>query len=276
MPRLIDLLDRYDGVLLDAFGVLNDGRGALPGARELIAQLRASRTPFAVVTNDASRLPATCEARFAAMGLAIPADRVVTSGSLLAPWLRARGLAAARVMVLGTDDARAYVAASGATLAPVADDAELDVLAVCDDAGYDFLTGVEAALTAASRALDAGRAPALVLPNPALVYPRAGGALGFTAGAVAMLIETALARRHADAPRFAHLGKPERHLFDAAAALFPSRKLLMVGDQLETDVAGALAAGLDAALLTGHASVSRGTRASPASVTPTFVIDALV
>src|SRR5262245_35748817 len=108
MAALVDLLPRYDGVLLDAYGVLNDARGPLPGARELIARLRADATPFAVVTNDASRLPSTCEHRFAAMGLDIPAERVVTSGSLLAPHLRARGLERARVMVLGTDDSRAY------------------------------------------------------------------------------------------------------------------------------------------------------------------------
>jgi HAD superfamily hydrolase (TIGR01450 family) len=273
MPALIDVLDRYDGVLLDAYGVLNDARGALPGAAALIAHLREAGKAFAIVTNDASRLPETIARRFAAMGLDVPAERVVTSGSLLAPWLRERELERARVMVLGTDDSRAYVAAAGASLAPLADDAEIDVLAVCDDAGFDFLPGLEATLTAASRALDAGRALSLVLPNPDLVYPRGGGALGFTAGAIALVIEAALARRHPGAPRFAHLGKPERHLFDAAAALFPTRNLLMVGDQLETDIAGARAAGLDAALLTGHAAVSRG---ASEAIAPTFVIDALV
>jgi HAD superfamily hydrolase (TIGR01450 family) len=272
MPRLLDVIDRYDGVLLDAYGVLNDARGALPGARELIASLRV---PFAVVTNDASRLPSTCETRFAAMGLPIAADRIVTSGSLLAPWLRAHGFAhaSARVMVLGTDDARAYVASAGATLAPLDERAEIDVLAVCDDAGFDFLDGIEAALNAASRALDAGRPLALVLPNPDLVYPKGAGTFGFTAGAIALLIEAALLRRHPDAPRFAHLGKPERHLFDAAAALFPSRNLLMVGDQLETDIAGARAAGLDTALLLGAAAVSRRI---DRSIAPTHVIEALV
>ena len=273
MPALLDVIDRYDGVLLDAYGVLNDARGALPGAAALIAALHERGTPFAVVTNDASRLPSTCAARFATRGLAISADRIVTSGSLLAPWLTARGLDRARVMVLGTADSIAYVAAAGASIAPIDEHAELDVLAVCDDAGYDFLPGVEAALNAASRALDAGRALALVLPNPDLVYPKGGGAFGFTAGAIALLIESVLARRHADAPRFAHLGKPERHLFDAATKLFATEKLLMVGDQLETDIAGAQAAGLDTALLLTHAAVSR----APAShVTPTFVIESLV
>jgi len=265
-------LDRYDGVLLDAYGVLNDARGALPGAREIFEQMTK---PFAVVTNDASRLPETCARRFASFGFDVPPDRIVTSGSLLAPWLRERGLDRARVMVLGTADSIAYVEQAGASIVPLDPRAELDVLAVCDDAGYDFLPGIEAALSACARALDRGAPLSLVLPNPDLVYPKGDGAIGFTAGSIALLIETVLARRHASAPRFAHLGKPERHLFDAAARLFSSRRLLMVGDQLETDIAGALAAGLDAAHLVTHASISPGSRADRA-VTPTYTIDSLV
>src|SRR5262249_55398337 len=179
-PRLLDVLDlhrdRYDGVLLDAYGVLNDARGVLPGARELLAALRARALPFAVVTNDASRLPETCARRFAGMGLDVPAERVVTSGSLLAPWLRERDLAHARVMAVGTDAPRAYAAAAGAAVVPLDERADIDVLAVCDDAGYPFLEGIEAALTAALRALEAGRPLALVLPNPDLCYPKGDGA----------------------------------------------------------------------------------------------------
>src|SRR5687768_9541432 len=90
--RLDDILPRYDAVLLDAYGVLVDGGGALPGAHELIATLRARRQPFAVVTNDASRLPATVAARLAGLGLDVDVDLVITSGSLIGPHLRDRGL----------------------------------------------------------------------------------------------------------------------------------------------------------------------------------------
>src|SRR5262249_44535638 len=77
------LLDRCDGVLLDACGVLVDGSGVLPGAAPLLDELARRGTPYAIVTNDASRSPATCAARFAARGIAVAAERVVTSGSLL-------------------------------------------------------------------------------------------------------------------------------------------------------------------------------------------------
>ncbi|MBC7973943.1 MAG: haloacid dehalogenase, partial [Myxococcales bacterium] len=85
------LLDRYEGVLLDAYGVLVDGRGLLPGAAALLAELTRRGTPFAIVTNDASRSPATYVERFARLGVPIDAERIVTSGSLLPGYFRDHG-----------------------------------------------------------------------------------------------------------------------------------------------------------------------------------------
>jgi HAD superfamily hydrolase (TIGR01450 family) len=265
------LLDHYEGILLDVYGVLMDARGPLPGAAELLGYLEGHHRPYAIVTNDASRSPATYTARFARYGITVPPDRFVTSGSLLGGYTPIRGR---RTCVLGTDDSRAYAESGGAVVVGLGDD--LDALAVCDDSGFDFLPGIETALNAVIRAVDAGRRPALVLPNPDLVYPKGGGELGFTAGAIALLVETALARRFPVLGlRFDHLGKPEPHLFAEAArrlAIAPDR-LVMVGDQLETDIAGARAAGVATALLAG---VSRWEHAHPASaVAPRWLLDTL-
>jgi HAD superfamily hydrolase (TIGR01450 family) len=262
------LLDHYEGILLDVYGVLMDARGPLPGAAELLGYLEGHRRPYAIVTNDASRSAATYTARFARHGITVPPERFVTSGSLLAGYTPIRGK---RTCVLGTDDSRTYAEAGGATVVPLG--ADLEALAVCDDSGFDFLPGIETALNAVIRAVDAGRRPALVLPNPDLVYPKGGGDLGFTAGSIALLIETALRRRFpAHDLRFDHLGKPEPHLFAEAArrlAIVPER-LVMVGDQLETDIAGARSAGVATALLAG---VSRWEPASP--VAPAWLLDTL-
>src|SRR3954463_16444344 len=101
---ITSLLDRYDGVLLDAFGVLIDSRGALPGAAALLAELARRGTPYAIVSNDASRSQATFSSRFAALGLTVPPERFVTSGTLIADYLRERALVGARFCVLGTAD----------------------------------------------------------------------------------------------------------------------------------------------------------------------------
>lgn len=276
---LAELLAAYDGLLLDAYGVLVDGSGALPGAAALIGELNRRGTPYAVVTNDASRSQATYERKFARLGLAIAGHRVISAGSLLPGYFRTKGLAGARTCVLGTPDSVAFVVEGGGVPVEVAPGMEIDALAVCDDAGTPFLDGIELALSAVVRAVDAGRTPALVVPNPDLVYPKDARELGFTAGAMALVIEAALARRFPhDRFTFDRLGKPEPHLFVQAAKLLglaPDR-LLMIGDQLETDVAGARAAGCDAALLAG-VSRWRQEHASDAAnaVAPTWLLDKL-
>ncbi|HEY4240055.1 MAG TPA: HAD-IA family hydrolase [Kofleriaceae bacterium] len=247
------LLDEYDGVLLDAYGVLVDARGALPAARPLLAELARRGTPFAVVTNDASRSAETYERRFAGMGMIIPAAQIVTSGSLLPAYFRARGLEGARTAVLGTEDSRAYVRAGGGVPIELEPGMTIDALAVCDDSGTPFQDGLEWTMSAAIRAITEGRRPALVVPNPDLTYPKTAGEYGVTAGAMVLVIERVLARRFpADPPRFDALGKPEPHVFrEAARRLGDDKRLVMIGDTLDTDIAGARAAGLDAALLEG-------------------------
>ena len=264
------LLDAYDGVLLDAYGVLVDARGALPDTAALFRELARRGTPYAIVTNDASRAPATYTRRFAGYGIEIAPERFVTSGSLLPAYFRDRGLAGARTLVLGTADSYAYVREGGGAPIELAPGLALDAVAICDDSGTPFLDGIELALSGVIRALEDGRRPALVLPNPDLVYPKGGGELGFTAGAMALLVEAALARRFpAEALVFERLGKPAPHLFAAAAERLgiARDRLVMVGDQLETDIAGAQAAGIATALLAG---ISRWDPTAP--VAPTYLL----
>jgi ribonucleotide monophosphatase NagD (HAD superfamily) len=201
--RFAALVDRYDGFLFDAYGVLVDAGGP-PGAAAALAALTAAGKPFAVVTNDASRLPTTAAARFARVGLPIAAEQVVSSGLMLGPAVAAAGLAGARAIVLGTADARAYAADAGLEVVATADDAAIDALVICDDAGFDFLAGMNAALTACVRALDGGRPLGLIVANPDLVFPRGGGRAGLhrrhdggddRGGAGAALCDAAAVRR---------------------------------------------------------------------------------
>jgi ribonucleotide monophosphatase NagD (HAD superfamily) len=177
--------------------------------------------------------------------------------------------------VLGTDDSRQLVAEAGGQVCPVDPAGDYDALVVCDDDGFPFLDGINAALSALFRAFDAGRAVELVLPNPDIIYPSAGGEFAFTSGAIALLLEEALARRYPQSPpRFARLGKPYRPLYDEAVRRLGSARPLMIGDQLETDIAGALACGIDSALVVS--GVTRWLDGSAAGgVIPTYLVEGL-
>ena len=125
----------------------------------------------------------------------------------------------------------------------------------------------------ALRRLDAGRAIHLLLPNPDIVDPKSSTEMGFTSGAIALMIETALARRFASAPpKFARLGKPAGALLQRGAARLQASRIVMIGDQLETDIAAAHAAGLPSALIAG---VSRWTGARSDVAAPTYVLPSL-
>jgi len=266
--RIAELIDRYDAILLDAYGVLVHADGALPGAAELIDHLRAIGKPFFVVTNDASKLPETGAARYQSFGLAIDADHMITSGQLLAN----TGIDGARCMVLGTADSAAYVRAAGGTVVAPDEDARYDVIVVGDDAGYPFLDTMDVALTVLFRHFDRGDRVRLILPNPDLLYPRSETSYGFTAGGVAMLLEAALARRYPTRGiAFERLGKPFPPLFAEARRRAATDNLVMIGDQLETDIAGANAAGIAAALLT--TGVSRwDERSGQGGPQPTYLL----
>lgn len=265
---------RHRAVLLDAYGVLVDAGGALPGAAEAVASLERDGTPWLLVTNDASRLPETNARRLQGFGIPVPPERVLSSGALLAPWFAERSLGGARCVVLGTPDAQTFVRrAGGEVIAPSPTDLA-DVLVVADDSGYPFVETVDAVLSMLYRAFDGGRPVALVVPNPDLIYPARGGNYGFTAGTIAAMFEGALALRYPGSPpRFERLGKPARVIFEAAVARLGTRDAVMVGDQLGTDIAGALDAGLPSALaLTGV--TSRAALAASA-VRPTYVLPGL-
>lgn len=260
-----ELIEGYDALAIDAYGVLVDGQGAIGHAAAFIDALRSRNKPFLLVTNDASRTPSSIAARFAGLGIAIDVDQVLSSGSLMAPWLVAHGHADSPVAVLGPADAQQMVTSTGARLTEPSDP-DVRCIVVADDSGFDFLPTIEAALSTISRRLDAGQSIDLLLPNPDIIYPRPEGKLAFTAGAVAELLERGLAARFGPtAPSFTRLGKPHLPIFaQAKQRLGTSGRTVMLGDQLDTDVAGALAAGFDAALvLTGVGRVRPGESLQP-------------
>ena len=240
------LLARYDAILFDAYGVLVHAGGPLPGAAELLGRLNDERRTYFVVTNDASKLPTTAATRFQRFGLPIDAARILTSGMLLAGHFAAAGLRGRRCAVLGPADSACYVEDAGGVVVPP--DEAFEVLVIGDESGPPFIEWVDAALSSLLASIDAGRHVHLVVPNPDLIYPGADGGFGFAAGTVANMFEGALALRYPGRPdlRFVRLGKPNSPIFEDAMRRAGTSNVVMIGDQLETDIKGARAAGLDA------------------------------
>ena len=247
------LIERYAVILLDAYGVLVNAEGALPGAVGLLRRLNELGKAYFVLTNDATKPPEIAARRYQGFGLPIQAEFIISSGSLLTAHFQERGLAGKAVRVLGPPGSLAYVRAAGGNVAGV--DEPFEVLVVADQEGFPFLETVDATLTELFARVDAGMTVDLILPNPDLIYPSAKG-FGITSGSIALLLESALRLRYPDRDdlRFTVLGKPQPGLFRAAQRRCPGQEMVMIGDQLATDIAGANAAAIPSALLLGGVS----------------------
>jgi len=265
-----ELLAKYEVFLLDAFGVLVNSVGVLPGARELIEAIGSAGKRFIIVTNDASRLPESAAKRYADLGLPVTVEHIQSSGMLLVEHFERSGLVGANCLALGPPDSHEYVRRAGGVICEPRDDGDYGAVVCCDDAGYPFLGTLDATLSALFRLFDAGMQPALVLPNPDIIYPKGESSYGFTAGGAAMLLEEALRRRYPDnPPRFVRLGKPAPTLFRSALKDSDPRTALMIGDQLETDIAGAHAAEIDSVL------VESGVSAKAKGIEPTYRVGSI-
>jgi ribonucleotide monophosphatase NagD (HAD superfamily) len=246
----------------------------LPGARRLIDLLNESGKSYFILTNDASRLPQTSADLWAGYGMAVDPKRIVTSGSLLPPYFEHQQLCGSRCVVMGPRDSAAYVRAAGGRVVTAAED--FQVLVLGDESGYPFLDTTDAVLTTILRRIDEGKPVHLLLPNPDLIYPKANGGFGIAGGCIALMLEAALAARHPcrDDLLFQRLGKPRAAMFEEALRRSGSRNAVMVGDQVETDIHGALACGIDAALVT--TGVSGGDLAAlPRDRRPTYLLESL-
>ena len=268
------LIERYPVLLFDAFGVLIHGSGPLDGAAGLIDRLNGIGKPYYILTNDASKLEATAARTLQDYGLDVPPERIIPSGALLARHFASHNLAGARTAVLGPADSAAFVERAGGRVVPPTE--PFEVLVIGDESGFPFLETVDAVLSALIARLDRGEAVHLVLPNPDLIYPKADRGFGIASGSLALLFEAALALRYPDRPpaRFVRLGKPYPAIFEEAARRSGTRDMVMLGDQLETDIRGANAFGIPSVLVATGVS-GPGTTALPAALRPTYRLASL-
>ena len=277
-PTTVDaLVARYDVFFLDAYGVLVCSDGPLPGAAEFLTRLKRAGKTTLILSNDASRAPDTSLRRYQGFGLPLTAGQILTSGMLLRDHFVAQGLVGARTIVLGTEDSERYVREAGGEVTR-ADDDSAQVLVVGDDDGYPFLDTVNDAITVLLRRMDRGERTDLLLPNPDLVFPRRAGAYGVTSGAIAAMIESVLwLRDPARQLRFQRLGKPHAPMFQAALRKVSAggeavdrRRVVMVGDQIVTDIKGAADAGLDSVFV--ESGIGRRQDCAVHGVNPTWVL----
>ncbi len=241
-------------MLLDLDGVLYVEERAVPGAARAVDELRASGLALRFVTNTTSRPRRSIVDRLARLGFDVASEEVVTPAALAVEHCRRRG--SHRVSLLMNDAVKEDFAEL--------EEAQGDVDAVViGDLGRGFTPDV---LNEAFRLVMGGAELVALQKNR---FWRTPGGLSLDVGAFVAALEYATAREALV------VGKPAEAFFAAVLAELgvDACDAVMVGDDVESDVGGALAAGLAGVLVRTGKFHEEAVRRS--GVQPTLTINSI-
>jgi NagD protein len=221
-------LDEVRGFVFDVDGTLvhRDGEDVhvIPGAREVLARVRASGRPLALFTNGSHIPPSGFAAGLREAGIEVADDELLTPLSSVRTHLRAHD--GAVLLLFGTAAARDYLAEHGIRVTGGADRERADAVFVAHTDVVDF-----EALERAARAILGGAR--LLTGSFVPAYAGANGPI-FSRGA---MLTAALAKVTGARPVV--VGKPSR----AAVRTYverlrvPAPAVAVIGDDLDLDIA---------------------------------------
>jgi HAD superfamily hydrolase (TIGR01459 family) len=260
LDGIASIADRYDGFVLDLWGVVHDGRKPYPGVPEALAELKARGKGVVFLTNAPRRawmVQKLLDRMELDRGLY---DGIISSGEVswrhlkrrTDPWFAALGT---RCIHVGPERDLSVVEDGAAEI--VTDPREATFLL---NTGPDDERGPQSPdpYRPVLEACAAAKLP-MVCVNPDRAVMVAGQKL-ICAGALAdIYLELGGAVRE--------IGKPDPEVYDPVLEILgnPQRhRVLAIGDTPHTDLAGAQAAGLDALwALTGLAAHAHGDNPAP-------------
>jgi HAD superfamily hydrolase (TIGR01458 family) len=245
---------RATAVLLDLDGVLYVEDAPIPGALEAVAALRDRGLELRFVTNTTSRPRRDILARLERLGMPVPANELITPARLAVDHCLATGRL--RALLLMHDEVKADLAG----LETVGEDADVVVVGDLGE-GFDY-----AVLNHAFRELLGGAELVALQKNR---YWRTPDGLSLDVGPFVAALEYASGR---DA---VVVGKPAPAFFATVLAglgVDPD-DAVMVGDDVESDVGGALRAGLSGVLV--RTGKYRADAVAASGIEPTATVDSI-
>ena len=260
MP-LSPIAQRYDQFILDLDGCVWIGDEATPRAVEAVDALREAGKEVVYATNDPRSATEDYVARLWKIGIRASLRDVVTVGGAL-QHLLAETRAGRTAFVVGTDALRRHVTDAGLRVlngTDLASRAEVVVVGGTEELTYDDLRYAALAVRRGADFLASARDP--TYPQPDGLWPGTG--------AILAAIEVASGQSATI------VGKPEPQLMLTALDRLggPDARTLVVGDRVDTDLAAAAAAELDAALVLSGGTERQalnGFEPEPVAVTATL------
>ncbi len=241
---LYELMDSYDGFILDQWGVLHNGVEVYDGVIDALNHLKQHKKQVVILSNSAKRSDDNVD-RLKKLGIKPSLYKSVVSAGEVA-WNGLKNQKDAPFKGLGR---KCWLIARGNDRA-LLEGLDVEVVKDIDDAEFILITGFDSP-AAKLEDLDpvfkkaVGKKLPAICANPDMVT---------LYGSEKAVGPGAVAKRYHDLGGMAHLiGKPHKTIFRFALGLFdkviPSR-VLVVGDSLQHDVAGAMGVDIDSAFIT--------------------------
>jgi HAD superfamily hydrolase (TIGR01450 family) len=257
---LSPIAQRYDRFILDLDGCVWIGDEPTPRAVEAIESLRDEGKAVVYATNDPRSATEDYVARLWKIGVRASTSDVVTVGGAL-QHLLAETRSGRTAYVVGTEALHRHVTDAGLRVlngTDLASRAEVVVVGGTEDLVYDDLRYAALAVRRGADFLATARDP--TYPQPDGLWPGTGALLA--------AIEVASGRKAEI------VGKPEPQLMlTALERMEGDGRTLVVGDRVDTDLAAAAAAELDAALVLSGGTERQalnGFEPEPVAVTDTL------
>ncbi len=247
LQPLISNLQSIHHLIIDMDGVLWRGDEPLPGLQEFFAFLRRRGIDFVLATNNSSRLPEQYAAKLARFGIEVPVERILTSAQVSAAYLAGLAPPGTRVYPIGGEGVGHALEQHGFVLA--------------DEGVAYVVVGWDQKLTwdkLATAALLIHAGAGFVGTNPDTNYPTERGPVpGAGAQLAALEVTTGVSP--------VVVGKPEPRMYEEAMRRMDARPETtgVIGDRLDTDIAGGVRAGLTTVLLLSGISTEADLSASP-------------
>ncbi|WP_428329590.1 HAD-IIA family hydrolase [Mucilaginibacter sp.] len=269
------IIDKYEVVFFDAFGVIKTYQGLVPGIEDTFAYLEATKKEYYIVTNDASRSPVQLAESYHRAGLtAITPDRVISSGMLTKEYLDLKvddGI----VAYLGTEDSAHYIDSSGLHTLPVSQINitnldKVNALIFLDDEGFDWCDDLNKTVNILRK-----RTIPVIVANTDHAYPRSVSDVAIAIGGIASMVENIVGKQ------FIRFGKPDSQMFMFAYDMIRNyrpiskKEIVMVGDTLQTDILGGNKFGLDTVLVLSGNTLPNDAEAriTATGIVPTYICD---
>ena len=271
------VVTQYKAVFFDAFGVLKNHKGIIPGIENTFDFLDEKGIDYYVLTNDASRSPEELAFGYQRQGVSnITTDRIVSSGMLAHDWLKLK-IKNGRVAYLGTEQSAHYIETAGLETLPINkldlnDVDDIKCLVFLDDEGFDWNNDINKVINLLRK-----KNMTVIVANTDINYPVNRTDIAIAIGGLSDMVEEILGRH------FIRFGKPDAQMFmfayeKACARQQLSRdEILMVGDTLFTDIIGGNKFGMDTMLVLSGNTLPENAKMKIRStgIIPTYVCDSV-